>query len=155
MSRHRDPQLQVGGNYSYLFKLRPNICEYLSSFLFAITAIWSANKTYYRLQKSCLIGLMPRVGIVLRSFYLFLFVQFNRQMTLYGRYINLLSLNQRKWCIHSYKSCIYFIINMYIQHNKMYMNHFKMSKSLHYVYFLYESLENTQVVPVFLVLYFL
>ena len=39
---------------------------------------------------------MPRVGIVLRSFYLFLFVQSNRQMTLYGRYINLLFLNQRK-----------------------------------------------------------
>ena len=29
MSRYRDPQVQVGGNYSYLFNLRPNICKCL------------------------------------------------------------------------------------------------------------------------------
>ena len=28
MSRYRDPQLQVGENYPYLFYLRPNICKY-------------------------------------------------------------------------------------------------------------------------------
>ena len=28
VSRYRDPQLQVGENYSYLFKLRPNICKF-------------------------------------------------------------------------------------------------------------------------------
>ena len=27
VSRHRDPQLQVGEKYSYLFNLRPNICK--------------------------------------------------------------------------------------------------------------------------------
>ena len=27
VSRYRDPQLQVGENYSYLFKSRPNICK--------------------------------------------------------------------------------------------------------------------------------
>ena len=27
VSRYRDTQLQVGENYSYLFNLRPNICE--------------------------------------------------------------------------------------------------------------------------------
>ena len=27
VSRHRDPQLQVGENYSYLFNLRPHICK--------------------------------------------------------------------------------------------------------------------------------
>ena len=29
VSRYRDPQQQVGENYSYLFILRPNICESL------------------------------------------------------------------------------------------------------------------------------
>ena len=27
VSRYRDPQLQVGENYSYPFNLRPNICK--------------------------------------------------------------------------------------------------------------------------------
>ena len=27
VSRYREPQLQVGENYSYLFDLRPNICK--------------------------------------------------------------------------------------------------------------------------------
>ena len=27
VSRYRNLQLQVGGNYSYLFNLRPNICK--------------------------------------------------------------------------------------------------------------------------------
>ena len=27
VSLYRDPQLQVGENYSYLFSLRPNICK--------------------------------------------------------------------------------------------------------------------------------
>ena len=27
VSRHRDPQLQVGEHYSYLFIFRPNICQ--------------------------------------------------------------------------------------------------------------------------------
>ena len=27
VSHYRDPQLQVGGNYSYLFDLRTNICK--------------------------------------------------------------------------------------------------------------------------------
>ena len=30
MSRYRDPQVQVGENYSYLFNLRQNICKCLS-----------------------------------------------------------------------------------------------------------------------------
>ena len=29
VSRYRDPQLQVGENYSYLFSLIPNICNFL------------------------------------------------------------------------------------------------------------------------------
>ena len=28
VSRYRDPQLQVGENYSHLFHLRPNICKF-------------------------------------------------------------------------------------------------------------------------------
>ena len=28
VSRYRDPQLQVGENYSYVFNFRPNICKY-------------------------------------------------------------------------------------------------------------------------------
>ena len=28
VSRYREPQLQVGENYSYLFNLRSNICKY-------------------------------------------------------------------------------------------------------------------------------
>ena len=28
VSRYRDPQLQVGENYSYLFSLRQNICKF-------------------------------------------------------------------------------------------------------------------------------
>ena len=27
VSHYRDPQLQVGENYPYLFKFRPNICK--------------------------------------------------------------------------------------------------------------------------------
>ena len=30
VSRYRDPQLQVGENYSYLFNLRPNMYNFLS-----------------------------------------------------------------------------------------------------------------------------
>ena len=39
VSRHRDPQLQVGGNYLYWFNLRPNICTSLClhTHLIAIT----------------------------------------------------------------------------------------------------------------------
>ena len=44
VSRYRDPQLQVGENYSYLFDLRPNICKSGSCWCFYWMKKWS-NKT--------------------------------------------------------------------------------------------------------------
>ena len=46
-SRYRDPQLQVGENYSYLFNSRPNICKYLRLNTHFIPNDWfsPANKT--------------------------------------------------------------------------------------------------------------
>ena len=51
VSRYRDPQLQVGENYSYLFILRPNICK--SWFL----------SSHFILNISDLVGLTTHSGL--------------------------------------------------------------------------------------------
>ena len=36
VSRYRDPHLQVGDNYSYLFNLRQNICKFVCQFKYCV-----------------------------------------------------------------------------------------------------------------------
>ena len=52
MARCRDPQLQVGDNYTYLFNLRSNICK-----------SWRWN-THFNFKNSDLIGKWTRLTVV-------------------------------------------------------------------------------------------
>ena len=50
VSRYRDPQFQVGANYTYVYNLRPNICKswYMNTYFVPNNSDFtSANKTEY------------------------------------------------------------------------------------------------------------
>ena len=62
-SRYRDPQLQVGKNYSYLFTLRPNTNEFLlikHLFISQKKLVFSWMKRYWKRVESCS-PLMPTI----------------------------------------------------------------------------------------------